>query len=220
MMATVISPTNQRVIIEGVSWETYERLLADFGDSHAVRVAFDRGTLEIMAPSFAHERPSHLLALIVDLIALEWSIDLEAAGSTTLKREDVERGFEPDAAFYIRHAADVRGHTTIDLQNDPPPDLAIEVDITHPSLNKFPIYAALGIPEIWRYDGQEVRFYRLQERAYVVMDASQGLPGVTSRQVTQLLDTSRDLPRAIWMRSVQEWARTLAVGNTGCDPLP
>jgi hypothetical protein len=98
--------------------------------------------------------------------------------------------------------------------------LAIEVDITHPSLNKFPIYAALGIPEIWRYDGQEVRFYRLQERAYVVMDASQGLPGVTSRQVTQLLDTSRDLPRAIWMRSVQEWARTLAVGNTGCDPLP
>ena len=100
-MATIISPTDRRVIIEGVSWETYERLLEDFGDSHAVRVAFDRGTLEIMAPSFAHERPSHLLALIVDLIALEWSLDLEAAGSTTFKREDVERGFEPDAAFYI-----------------------------------------------------------------------------------------------------------------------
>jgi Uma2 family endonuclease len=210
VMATIISPTDRRVILEGVSWETYERLLADFGDSHAARVAFDRGTLEIMAPSFAHERPSHLLALIVDLIALEWSLDLEAAGSTTFKREDVERGFEPDAAFYIQHAADVRGNTEIDLHRDPPPDLVMEIDITHPSLNKFPIYAALGVPEVWRYAGQNVLFYWLEEDTYVVMDTSRVLPGVMSHQVTQLLDTSRALPRAAWMRSVQAWARMLA----------
>jgi Uma2 family endonuclease len=172
-------------------------------------MAFDRGTLEIMAPSFAHERPNHLLALIVDLIALEWGLDLEAAGSTTFKREDVERGFEPDAAFYIQHAADIRGNTSIDLHRDPPPDLVIEVDITHPSLNKFPIYAALGIPEVWRYDGRVVLFYRLEGHTYVVTDTSRVLPGVTSSWMTQWLETSQEMPHAAWMRSVQTWARAL-----------
>jgi len=147
-MATVISPTDRRVIIEGVSWATYERLLVDFGDSHTVRVAFDRGTLEIMAPSFAYERPAYLLGQIVGIFAEAHTIDLIGAGSTTFKREDVTRGFEPDASFYIQHAADVRGNTEIDLHSDPPPDLVIEIDITHPSLDKLPLYAALAILEV------------------------------------------------------------------------
>src|SRR5262249_13535387 len=93
VMATVISPTDRRVIIEGVSWATYERLLADFGESHTARVAFDRGTLEIMAPSFAHERPANLLSQIVGILAEVHDLDLIGAGSTTFKREDVARGF-------------------------------------------------------------------------------------------------------------------------------
>lgn len=209
MMATVISPTDRRVIIEGVSWETYERLLADFGDRHTARVAFDRGTLGIMAPSFAHERPAHLLVQIVEILAEARTLDLIGAGSTPFKREGVARGFEPDASFYIQHAADVRSNTELDLDSDPPPDLVIEIDITHPSLDKLPIYAVLGVPEVWRYTGQQVFIYRHGADGYAMVDASTVLPGVTSRRLTELVGTGFALPRPAWLRQVRTWAASL-----------
>src|SRR5207253_9995065 len=209
VMATVISPTDRRVILEGMSWETYERLLTDFGESHTVRVAFDQGTLEIMAPSFAHERPAHLLVQIVGILAEVREIDLISAGSTTFKREDVARGFEPDASFYIQHAADVRGNMEIDLHSDPPPNLVIEIDITHPSLDKLPIYAALGVPEVWRYTRQQMRIYQRDAEGYVAVDASMVLSGITSHDLTQLVESGYDLPRPAWLRSVQAWAENL-----------
>src|SRR5262249_51158211 len=92
-MPAVISPAHERVILDGVCWHTYECLLADFADSHAVRVAYDRGVLEIMAPSYAHEELNHLIARVVEIIALEMDMDFINAGSTTFKREDLERGF-------------------------------------------------------------------------------------------------------------------------------
>ena len=208
-MATVISPTDRRVIIEGMSWETYERLLADFGESHTVRVAFDRGTLEIMAPSFAHERPAHLLVQIVGILAEVREIDLIGAGSTTFKREDVARGFEPDASFYIQHSVDVRGNIEIDLHRDPPPDLVIEIDITHPSLDKLPIYAALGVPEVWRYTRQQMRIYQRDAEGYVAVDASMVLSGITGHDLTQLVESGYDMPRPAWLRSVRAWAENL-----------
>ena len=208
-MGTVISPTDQRIIIEGMSWETYERLLADFGESHTVRMAFDQGTLEIMAPSFAHERPAHLLVQIVGILAEVREIDLIGAGSTTFKREDVARGFEPDASFYIQHSADVRGNREIDLHSDPPPDLVIEIDITHPSLDKLSIYAALGVPEVWRYTRQQMRIYQRDAEGYVAVDTSMVLSGITSHDLTQLVESGYDLPRPAWLRSVQAWAENL-----------
>jgi Uma2 family endonuclease len=208
-MATVLSPTDQRVIITGVSWETYERLLADFGDSHAARMAFDQGTLEIMAPSFAHERPLQLMVQLVEILAEVRDMDMVSAGSTTFKREDLARGFEPDASFYIQHAGDVRGNAEIDLDNDPPPDLVIEIDITHPSLDKFPIYAAIGIPEVWRYAEQRVSVYRRDANGYAVEDSSTVLPGVTSHQLTQLVATGYEMPRPAWLRNVRAWAEEL-----------
>ena len=208
-MATLISPTDRRVIIQGVSWETYARLLLDFADSHAARVTFDRGTLEIMAPSFAHERPAHLLTQIVEVLTEVRDMDLIGAGSTTFKREDMARGFEPDASFYIQHAADVRDHTKIDLDCDPPPDLVIEVDITHPSLDKLPIYAAIGVPEVWRYVEQQVIIYRRDPAGFTVVDSSGILPAVTSLQLTQLVESGYDMPRPAWLRSVRTWAEGL-----------
>jgi Uma2 family endonuclease len=208
-MATVISPTDRRVIIQGVSWETYERLLIDFGDSHAARLTFDQGTLEIMAPSFAHERPVHLLTQIVEILAEVRDLDLIGAGATTFKREDVQRGFEPDASFYIQHAEAVRHNTDIDLRNDPPPDLVIEIDITHPSLDKLPIYAALGIPEVWRYAGQQLHIYQRRADGYTIVDTSAVLPGVTSHQLTQLVAEGHEVPRPAWLRRVRAWAGSL-----------
>jgi len=219
VMATVISPTDRRVIIKGVSWGTYERLRADFGDSHATRLSFDQGTLEIMAPSFAHERPAHLLIQIVEMLAEVRAMDLIGSGSTTFKREDVARGFEPDASFYIQHAADVRGNTEIDLHHDPPPDLVIEIDITHPSLDKLPIYAALGVPEVWRYAEQRVLIYQRSADRYAIVDTSTVLPGVTSHHLTQLVETGYDMPRPAWLRSVRTWAAGLQpdVVSGACD---
>jgi Uma2 family endonuclease len=208
-MATVLSPTDQPVIISGVSWQTYERLLADFQDSHAARMAYDQGTLEIMAPSFAHERPLHLMVQIVEIIAEVCNVDMVSAGSTTFKREELGRGFEPDASFYLQHAAHVRGKAAIDLHSDAPPDLVIEIDISHPSLDKFPIYAAIGIPEVWRYAEERVMIYRHHGDGYAVEDNSTALPGVTSRQLARLVTMGYEMPRPAWLRHVRAWAEGL-----------
>jgi Uma2 family endonuclease len=208
-MATVLSPTDQRVIISGVSWQTYERLLADFGDSHSARMTFDQGTLEIMAPSFAHERALHLLSQIVGIIVEVRDLDMVIAGSTTFKREDLGRGLEPDALFYIQHAEDVRGHAAIDLASDVPPDLVIEIDITHPSLDKSPIYAAIGILEVWRYAEQRIAIYRHHTDGYAVADSSTVLPGVTGHQLTQLVEMGYERPRPAWLCHVRAWAAGL-----------
>jgi len=216
-MATVLSPTDRRVIITGVSWQTYERLLADFGDSHAARMAFDQGTLEIMAPSFAHERPLQLMVQIVEILAEVRDVDMISAGSTTFKREDLGRGFEPDASFYIQHAREVRGNAEIDLDSDPPPDLVIEIDITHPSLDKFPIYAAVGIPEVWRYAEQKISIYRRHVDGYVVEDSSTVLPGVTSDQLTQLTAMGYEMLGPAWLRHVRTWAEDLPQNTSGAS---
>jgi Uma2 family endonuclease len=208
-MPAVVTPVGQCVIVQGVSWDTYACLLADFADSSGTRMAYDRGTLEIMAPSFKHEQAADLLADVVKAVAEAQALDIVAAGSTTFKREDVERGFEPDASFYIQHAADVRGRATIDLAADPPPDIIIEIDLTHPSLDKFPIYASLGIPEVWRYDGRQVQIYRRVDGPYAEVPSSEVLQGVASTSLMQLVQLGLELPRQVWIGRVRAWAESL-----------
>jgi Uma2 family endonuclease len=207
-MATLLSPTTQPVILEGVSWATYERLLADVDDSNALRCAYNQGTLELMTPSFDHERLNRLLAELVAAIAAGLDLDYEQAGSTTFKREDVGRGFEPDSCFYLAHAETVRGRRRIDLATDPPPDLVLEIDITHPSLDKLPIYAAVGVPEVWRYDGNRVVLYGLTTQGYEELNVSLVLAGVTCDELAALLELSGQLRRGAWVRHVQTWAQT------------
>jgi Uma2 family endonuclease len=201
--------TGQRVILHGVSWETYERLLADFQDSHAAHFAYDRGVLEIMVLSLKHEIFNRTLATLVEIVAEEVQGDVLNAGSTTFKRADLSKGFEPDTCFYIQNAERIRGKDEIDLAIDPPPDLVIEIDITSPSLNKFSIFAALGIPEIWRYDGEAVTIFKLENGEYSAQEASGVLPGLTSQAISRFLADSQSMKRGAWVRSVREWARQL-----------
>ncbi len=212
-MATMINPTEQCVIIEGASWATYECLLADFGDSHAARVAYDLGKLEIMAPSFPHERLKSLLTTLVEALATGLDLDFESAGSTTFKRQDISRGFEPNACFYVQHVAAIHGNTTIDLATDPPPDLVLEIDITHPSLDQLPIYAAIGVAEVWRCDGQHVHMYRLLGHRYQTVETSVVLAGVTLTDITHFLELSLEIARAAWIRRVQTWAQVRSRGD-------
>ena len=147
-MEAVKSPAEQRVLLRNVSWETYERLLAEREESRVPRFAYDRGMLEIMSPSTELEHPSHIIALLVEVFAEEMNVNVYGVGSTTFRREDLDRGFEPDACFYVQNEEHVRGKPRIGLNVDPPPDLVIEVDITSPPLNKLPIDAQIDVPEI------------------------------------------------------------------------
>ena len=206
-MATVLSPTDQRVIMTGVSWQTYERLLADFSDSHAARMAFDQGTLEIMAPSFAHERPLHLIVQIIEIITEVRDMDMVSAGSTTFKREDLGRGFEPDASFYIQHAGDVRSHAAIDVAQRSP-SRPRDRDRYHPSRLSIssPSMQRLGSPKSGDMPNRGARSIGISADGYAVEDSSTVLPGVTSHQLTELVAMGYELPRPTWLRHVRAWA--------------
>lgn len=206
-METVKSPAEHRVILHNASWETYERLMDERGERGVPRFAYDRGELEIMSPSTEHESAAYFLELLVAVCSEEMGINVYGVRSTTFKREDIDRGFEPDASFYVRNEGLVRGRRRIDLDSDPPPDLVVEVDITSPSLNKFPIYARIGVPEIWRYDGERVSVFVLRDGEYAAVAESAALPPISGPVLTRFVEASRSTGSAAWMREVRGWAR-------------
>jgi Uma2 family endonuclease len=210
-METVKSRAEQRVLLRNISWETYERLLDERGDSRVPRLAYDRGDLEIMSPSSEHESVAYFVTLLVAVLAEEMRVNAYGVGSTTYRRGDIGRGFEPDASFYIRNEERIRGKPRIDLSVDPPPDLVIEVDITSPSLDKFSIYAQTGIHEIWRHDGERLAIFERRGEEYVEVAESRTLPPLTSEALSRFIEESTSLDIATWMRRVREWARE----NTG-----
>jgi Uma2 family endonuclease len=206
-MATVVSQTEQRVVLYDVSWATYEHLLADHLDCSSPRFTYDGGTLEIMSPSNEHEEINRNIGSLIDMVVIEWEIHLRPLGSTTFKRKDLQRGFEPDSCFYIKHVQAVRGKRKIDLAVDPPPDLVIEIDITSGSIDKLSIYAALGIPEVWRYVGNRLVILLLAGDGYVEVAESRALPGLTGAVIAHFIEAVPTLDRPEWLQSIREWAR-------------
>ncbi|MDQ3636895.1 MAG: Uma2 family endonuclease [Actinomycetota bacterium] len=206
-METIKSPAEQKVILHNVSWGTYERLMDERGESRVPRFAFDRGKLEIMSPQAEHESISYATALLIEVLAEEMDVDVYGLGSTTFKREDLGRGFEPDQCFYIKDRELVRAKERLDLAIDPPPELVVEIDITSPSLNKLPIYARLGIREVWRYDEERMRILGLEDDGYVERPASLALPTLTNDVLTRFAVEGAKRGRRVWMREVREWAQ-------------
>ena len=209
-MATVLAPHDvcePRVVLPKISWETYERLLTDLEDCSAPRLTYDRGKLEIMSPTPKHEKLNRAVELLVNALAEEFEVDWLGFGSTTFRREDLERGFEPDSCFYFQNELLVRDKERLDLTVDPPPDLVVEIDITSPSLDKSPIFAQLGVPEVWRYDGTTLKIFHLEGNAYVERQSSGVLPFVTSALLTDFLAESLNGNRRAWLRKVRSWAR-------------
>ena len=197
-MAAILTPpqeVTQKVILDNISWETYQRLLAERGERSRPRYAYDRGRLEIRVSSFEHENLKHDIATLVEIVAEELELDLVGTASTTFNREDLAQGFEPDACFYLEHAVRIRGHKRIDLATDPPPELVIEIDISSPSLNKFPIFAGLGVGEVWRYHKQTLTILKLSGDAYQEQSASEVLRPVTGAGLTSLVADSQKMTR-------------------------
>jgi Uma2 family endonuclease len=193
--------------LHNIAWETYERLLTDYQDRLVPRFTYDRGELEISGPSPEPEIVNRTLALLVELVAAEWAIETLNVGSMTVKRQELKRGFEPDSSFYIQNEGRVRGRTTIDAAIDPPPDLIIEIEITRSAIAKLPIYAEMGVPEVWRFDGKRVAILLLEHGAYREAQASAALPLLTREMLTRFMSESASLRRTVWIRQVREWAR-------------
>jgi len=203
MSLTIEQSSADRVVIHDVSWETYEHLLHDLENSSAPRLAYDQGTLEIMSPHAKHERFNDLLASIVKIALEESDTDFDSLGSTTFKREIFKRGFEPDSCFYIRNVNRIKNRDKIDLEVDPPPDLVIEIDLTNDSLNKLPLFATLGVPEVWRYKGAlEIKI--LGPTGYTNCDASPALPILTIERISDMLAASFSMTRPAWLRQTRQ----------------
>ncbi len=199
----------RKVVLHNISWALYQDLQAAKGDNSNPRFAYDQGALEITMLSHEHEQANRALADIFATLADVLEIDFSNAGSTTFDREDLEKALEPDTCFYVQQADVMRGKKRIDPLTDPPPELVIEVDVSSSSLNKLPIYAGLGVSEIWRWRLHGVSILRLEHGAYHQQQASVVLPGVTGEQLTYLLQASQQMKRKDWLLEVRAVAHTL-----------
>src|SRR5262249_41861633 len=170
----------------------YEELLAQVGETrHGLRLSYNDGTLKIMSLSLEHETYADFIKALVMQIRFRLRINIRAAGSTTLRKQKKTKGNEPDASFYVQTAAAVGNRLDLNFEVDPPPDIAVEVDIYHDSTDNDPIYAALGVPEIWRYDGWEMTILHLQGNHYVAAKASLAFPLLTAAILTEFLTRMR-----------------------------
>ena len=200
-------PANSTLLLHEVSWAEYEDLLELLPDNPRFRLNYDQGTLEIMTLSPRHERLKSLFAHLLAVLTEELGLNLVGLGSTTFRLAQAARGMEPDDCYYIQQAERMAGRDTIDLTTEPPPDLVVEVDISHPSLNKLPIYASLGVPEVWRHDGNTLQFFCLNGDRYLQTPES-GLFSVLSATVLAGY-VQQGLAHGIipMMRAFRDWVR-------------
>lgn len=208
-MAVAENVQERRMVLYNVGWDTYERLLRDHANVSAPRFTYDRGVLEIMSPLPERERLNRAIQLLLPVVAEETGAALYSLGSTTFNRDDLQRGFEPDSCFYLQNVSRARDKDRIDLYVDPPPDLVVEIDITHPSLDELSIYAQIGVPEVWRYDGERLEILILGGERYAESEHSRALPSVSAAALRALLPASKGLDDIAWIRRVRTWALTL-----------
>lgn len=206
MTTNLLAKPDEIIHLSGISWLTYETLLRELSDRR-FRLTYNRGDLEIMAPSPEHELGKKVLGRFVETLAEEFQIQIYPLGSTTLKRPELS-GVEPDECFYIRHISAVRGKKRIDLTEDPVPDLVIEIDVTSSSQNRLQIYADLGIAEIWIYNGSTLIIKQLQNSNYINSQTSQFFPNLSIPEVVGFLQQSETIDYLELVKSFRSWVKS------------
>lgn len=181
-----IAPGESRVALRGMDWVAYCQMRSLLNERTRARLTYDRGTLEITMPSEAHEFYARLIERFIIILVVELGMRVKTLGSTTLDREDLDRGAEPDNGYYIQNQPQVAGRP-IDLAIDPPPDLIVEVDINHTDIDKNALYAAMGVPEFWRFNGRVWRIYQLREGEYGECERSPTFPIIAKDDLYQFL---------------------------------
>lgn len=200
------------IVLEDVPWADYEAQLRIIGDRH-IRVNYDSGRMEIMSPLRRRGNDAYLLGRMVDALAEELDIPTKAADPVTLKRADLGKGVEPDRLYHFGlNAVAVQERREFDFTVDPPPDLVIEVDITSSSVPRLPIYAALGIPEIWRIDDDELQFLHLQpDGHYQPQDRSRAFPALLVSEAGRFLEQGQAANMTAWIRTFRAYVRDVLV---------
>ncbi|MBG1265686.1 Uma2 family endonuclease [Nostoc sp. WHI] len=200
-----VSP-GERIILEDVSWQVFEAILDELGEHRGSRVAYSQGTLEIMAPLPEHERGKVIIGNLVIILLDELDLNWECLGSTTFKRKDLSAGLEPDDCFYIQNYKLMIGKDRINLTVDPPPDLAIEIDLT--SRTKISAYQALRVPEIWRYENKSLEINLLQGEQYVKSQTSPTFPTFPITElIPQFVEMGRTTGTSSAIRAFRQWVR-------------
>jgi Uma2 family endonuclease len=206
-MVTTTTPAEQRTLLTNISWQTFKAMLVDMGSERATRLAYDKGLVEIMTPLMPHENSNRLIEVFVGVLCEELGLEIKRAGSLTLTRDDLERGAEPDSSYYIQNEPLVRDKAEIDLDNDPPPDLVLEVEYSRSRIDKLSLYAAMGIPEFWRYNGSILRIYRLELGQYVQPNNSPTFAPIAVTEIPKFLQQSRKVGEITCTRNFRNWIR-------------
>jgi len=202
------------VLLNPVSWKTFNRLLEELGEQRGQRLAYSGGTLEIMSPLGIHENNNRFIESLILVIADELGLNLKKFGSLTLRMDKAQQGVEPDSCYYLQNEPQVRGKQHIDLTVDPPPDLVLEIDITRGSLDKFPIYRNLGIPEIWRFNGDRLGVFILDPESgqYQGVEVSPTFPFLPPERIPELIQRSLAIGETATLREFRQWLRAQEIG--------
>ncbi|MGM3309278.1 Uma2 family endonuclease [Anabaena sp. WFMT] len=202
----IIVKPGQQMLLKDISWQQLENILEEIGEKRAARISYSDGWLEIMVPLPEHEKDKEIFGELVRILLDKLEIDFEPFGSTTLKNERMRQAVEPDTSFYIQNQAAVIGKNRIDLNIDPPPDLAIEIDIT--SRTRFENYEILGVPELWRYQQQGLEIFLLQERKYVKSQSSPNFPNIPIVElVNEYVQQCLKIGRSQAIRNFRNWVK-------------
>ncbi len=204
---SIHAPFATHTVLHGVDWDDYEKLLEEIGDG-TTRVSYLDGSMEIMSPLPEHEKPGRATGRLIGELTLEIGLPLAAFGSSTFRRRQRQAGLEPDECFYVQNEAKVRDMVRFDPAKYPPPDLAVEIEITRRSVAREPIYARLGVPELWRYDGKRLSVYLLgADKSYHETSRSRVFPFLPLDRFTEFLNRMRTDEQNAVMRDFRKWVR-------------
>jgi Uma2 family endonuclease len=206
MVSTPLAPPTEVIHLSGISWQTYETLLQELSDRH-LRLTYNRGTLEIMAPSPEHEFSKTMMGRFVETLAEETNLQIYPLGSTTFKRPELS-GAEPDECFYFRNIGAVRGKKRLDFTKDPSPDLMVEIDVSSSSSNRLQVYADLGVAEVWIYNGESLIIKQLQNGTYITSQESQFFLNVPIPEIAQFLQQAETIDYLELVQTFRNWVRS------------
>ena len=201
-------PADSQVTLRNIPWDEYEELLDQVGEARGLRISYDEGTVQIMTLSSEHENYAEFIKRLVDVVSLRLRINIRFFGSATIRRQRRGKGNEPDACFYVQSVPLIGNRVHLDFAVDPPPDIVVEIDVHHDSSAKLPIYAALGVPEIWRYDGYAMTIHRLEDDQYVETETSPALPILSSRLLTEHLARLHNEGEFQTLLAFDEWLQS------------
>ncbi len=196
----------QHFVLEEASWALYEKLLRDIGE-RPIRVTYDEGTMEIMSPLPEHERPKKLIGQLIETLTFELEIPRASLGSTTFRYREKSKGFEPDECYYFHDEQKMRGKNRLDLKKDPPPELVVEIDIASRSVPREPIYAALGVPEIWRCKARRVDCLHLIDGEYKTRKMSLAFPFLEPALLQRFIEKAAVDGETAMLRQFVAWVR-------------